>query len=48
MKKKEYSPYATFSYEKVTAPKATKATKAKCNKITSDSDLRGGKKNGRA
>ena len=48
MKKKDYSPYATFSYEKVTAPKNTKATEPKCNKISGEADLRGGKKNGRA
>ena len=48
MKKKEYSPYATFSYEKVTAPKNNKSNEPKASKISSDTDLRGGKKNGRA
>ena len=48
MKKKEFSPYATFSYNKVAAPKNTKVNEPKCNRISSDNDLRGGKKNGRA
>ena len=48
MKKNNYSPYSTFSLEKVVAPKPNKATEPKSSKNSSDSDLRGGKKNGRA
>ena len=48
MNKTNYSPYGTFSYEKVDAPKKSKSAEPKGTKISSDGDLRGGKKNGRA
>jgi hypothetical protein len=48
MNKNNYSPYGTFSYEKVDSPRKPKNTEPKANKITSENDLRGGKKNARA
>ena len=48
MNKNNYSPYATFSYEKVEAPKNNKKKERSASKISTGSDLRGGKKNGRA
>lgn len=48
MKKNNYSPYGTFSYEKVSAPRKEKSGEPKGSKISSGNDLRGGRKNGRA
>lgn len=48
MKKNDYSPYGTFSYEKVEAPRKSKCAEPKGSKISSENDLRGGKKNARA
>ena len=48
MRKNNYSPYGTFSYEKVDAPKSSKKGAEKCGKISTGTDLRVGKKNGRA
>lgn len=43
MKNKNYSPYATYSPEKIDAPKGKKKTEPKASKITGTQDLRGGR-----
>lgn len=48
MNKNNYSPYGTFSLEKIDAPKKLKKEKSGGNKFLSGTDLRGGKKNGKA
>jgi hypothetical protein len=40
MKEKNYSPYATFSYEKINAPKSKPKGEPKSTKITGKGDLR--------
>ena len=40
MKDKNYSPYATFSAEKITAPRGKEKNPPKSSKITGKGDLR--------
>ena len=40
MKKKNYSPYGTYGYEEIRAPKNKKKDEPKVSKTTGSSDLR--------
>ncbi|MBQ7333525.1 MAG: hypothetical protein IJW38_04165 [Clostridia bacterium] len=40
MKEKTYSPYGTFSMEKINAPRPKAKPEPKCTKITGKGDLR--------
>lgn len=44
MKNNNYSPYATYTLNKVEAPKNSKKYEPSVKKINGKSDLRGGKK----
>lgn len=40
MKEKNYSPYGSFSFDKINAPKGKEKNPPKSNKITGKGDLR--------
>ena len=44
MKKKDYSPYATYNPTKIDAPRGSKKNEPCASKITGNGDLRGGNK----
>ena len=48
MNKNNYSPYGTFSLEKIDAPKKTAKSDPRAKKTSGAADIRGGKKNARA